>query len=479
MPRGRYGKWLRRTCGPSQFGCCPDARFAGNARPVRRVQYTPARVVLVRLFPAGKMGLTVDIVAHDAPDAVGGPYVWISRFPLELQKLGFRVRIRLLGWQNLSDGVVYQALKRNGLEFTAANYRDTETNMRWLLSAMQEQPPNIFVPNLSVPAFYAGKYLKQSGIPTVGILRSDDPFYAGITDRFVCGSCDYRVSAIVCVSEYLKNKVSERKPRAVEVRKIPSGTPVPQAIAQPPRETLRIAYVGRLVEQQKRISETARALARATREIPGVEAVLFGDGPARPQVEQVLAQEGAPAVRIAGRVSGEEIQKFLLDCHVIALLSDYEGTPMAVMEAMACGCVPVCLRIRSGVPELVEEGVTGLLVEDRAEGFVNAIRRLRCESGLWDRLARAARARIEGSYSIRACAAQWAELLRHLHAASGPQRPIRIPKRFRLPPIHPGLACEDFRSPPPPPLYLRLYRRARKTVAPLKRHLLRAKETRT
>ena len=52
------------------------------------------------------------------------------------------------------------------------------------------------------------------------------------------------------------------------------------------------------------------------------------------------------------------------------------GLPIALIEAMACGVVPICLQTRSG---FVEHGVTGLLVRDRGKDFIAAVQRLRQE----------------------------------------------------------------------------------------------------
>ncbi len=122
---------------------------------------------------------------------------------------------------------------------------------------------------------------------------------------------------------------------------------------------------------------------------------------------------------------------------------------------MACGVVPICLRMRSGVPELIEDGVTGLLVRDREGDFVAAVRRLREEPGLWERLSRAARAKIEAEYSNEACAALWESFLRELHSTTRPNRSLRIPYRVTLPSIHPALAREDHRRPPLYRVFLR------------------------
>lgn len=419
------------------------------------------------------MTIAVDICSGDSPEGVGGPLVWVQTLPLELRKMGFKVRFWFLNWHGPAEGRACQALRQQGFQVKAKSYSDTETDVRWLLSQMKPDPPDIVIANCMIPAHYACKHLRRAGIPTIGLQYSDDHFYAALRERFVLGAADSRLSGVVCVSEFLEQCVLARKPASTEVRRIACGVPVPGDVASPPKEVLRIAYLGRLVEEAKRVSEVARAFSRVTREIQGVEAVMFGDGPARPQVEQILAQEAANAVHIAGHLESGTLQKRLLECHAIVLLSDYEGLPMALLEGMACGCVPVCLRIRSGIPEVVEDGITGILVDDRAESFVNAIRRLRSEPGLWERLSRSARAQVERGYSLRVCAQQWSELLHCLHERSEIKRTIRIPRRIVLPPVHPSLAHEDRRR---PPLSARLRRRgmawlyaARQTLRPRSR----------
>jgi glycosyltransferase involved in cell wall biosynthesis len=57
----------------------------------------------------------------------------------------------------------------------------------------------------------------------------------------------------------------------------------------------------------------------------------------------------------------------LIEHNILILLSDYEGTPGAVMDGMACGLVPVCTDISGGVQELVIPDQTGLLVRDRGD----------------------------------------------------------------------------------------------------------------
>jgi glycosyltransferase involved in cell wall biosynthesis len=231
-----------------------------------------------------------------------------------------------------------------------------------------------------------------------------------------------------------------------------------------------LAYVGRLVEEQKRISEVTRALCRVVQEVPNTEAVLYGDGPDRAKVEDILRNEGAGLpIRLEGRVPSEAIQDHLLKCHALVLLSDYEGLPISLMEAMACGVVPICLRIRSGVTELVEDRVTGLLVDDRGDGFVAAVRRLAANQESWQRLSQNARDKVCRDYSNEVCASRWEELFRELKAEAGAVGLPKIPVWLRLPPAKFHLAVRDHRQ---PPWHRLLLGRARGMAGKVKRKLI-------
>lgn len=400
--------------------------------------------------------MKVTFCAYDTPNRVGGPNAWLRRLLPELHHRGLRPQvlfITIYGTPEECPNV--RSLRSQGFDCPATSWLHfTERHVQWILYKIAEDPPDIFVPNLMVPAFYAGRWVRQAGIPTVGVLHSDDPFYWGLVSEFVCGDNPYRLSGLACVSKFLEREVLKQDPDGVVVERLPYGAPLPQSEVQRPSGQLRLVYAGRLVDEQKRISDLIRSLCRAVREVADVEAVVYGDGPAKEAAEQIIDLEGQGLpVRLAGRVDSDQIQKHLLKCHALVLLSDYEGLPIVLMEAMACGVVPICLRTRSGISELVEDGVTGLLVDDRGDDFIAAVRRLRDDPGLWERLSKAARTRIETEYSNEVCAARWKDFLRRLNHNAGPQQSLKIPGQLDLPHVHPSLAREDFRK---APLHVRL-----------------------
>jgi hypothetical protein len=206
--------------------------------------------------------------------------------------------------------------------------------------------------------------------------------------------------------------------------------------------------------------------------------MIYGDGRARHELEHLLRTEGKGLpIFLKGNVDSEDIQEHLLNAHTITLLSDYEGLPIAFMEAMACGVVPICTNMPSGIPELVRHGVTGLIVPNRESGFVDAVRRLRFEPQLWSSLSRAARAHVETEYSIDVCARRWIDLMHDLGKDSRDHKRIVPSEKLDIPPTHEEFVHQEIRLWPfklsyalrlaelyTPPFAINLYKTMKRTL---------------
>lgn len=123
-----------------------------------------------------------------------------------------------------------------------------------------------------------------------------------------------------------------------------------------------VGFIGRLTPQKD--PETfLRALARLRPLVPGVRALVVGDGPLRGRLEaQAHALGLADVCRFTG--AREDVPELLAAMDVFVLSSVSEGFPFAVLEAMAMGRAVVATAV-SGVDELIEPGVSGLLVAPR------------------------------------------------------------------------------------------------------------------
>jgi glycosyltransferase involved in cell wall biosynthesis len=282
----------------------------------------------------------------------------------------------------------------------------------------------------------------------VGILHSDDPFYWGIVEEFIEGRPDFRVSAVVPVSSYLESEVTPTATAVgVTVCRIGYGVPIPAKRAEPPSSVLRLVYVGRLVEQQKRVSNVAGALCSAVQAIPNSEAWIVGEGSARPAVEDIIQNKGNGRVKLLGRVDNARIYDVLTQCHGLVLLSDYEGLPISMLEGMAAGVVPICLDMRSGIREAIEHGVNGLIVKDREVDFLSAVKALKNDPVWWQKLSQGARETIAERYSTMECARQWVGLLRRLNSAGRAPVKIKASCALRLPPRNSKFGNYDTRMP--------------------------------
>ncbi len=139
---------------------------------------------------------------------------------------------------------------------------------------------------------------------------------------------------------------------------------------------------------------------------PGLELRLLGDGPCRAALEQQVRDRGlADRVRFLGMAF--DVAEQLRDSDVFILASHREGRPTSIMEAMASGLPVVATRVGS-IPELVDEGRTGLLVEPGdADGLARAIVTMAADGGLRRRFAEEARRRAVSDLSLGAMVEQY------------------------------------------------------------------------
>jgi len=120
-----------------------------------------------------------------------------------------------------------------------------------------------------------------------------------------------------------------------------------------------VGIVARLVPI-KDVATFLRAVARARADVPGLVAVVVGDGEERRRLEEVTAALGLTACcRFVGWRA--DIPEVLAALDVLALTSLNEGSPVSVIEGMAAGKAIVATNV-GGVPDVVTDGVTGLLV---------------------------------------------------------------------------------------------------------------------
>lgn len=133
-----------------------------------------------------------------------------------------------------------------------------------------------------------------------------------------------------------------------------------------------------------------RSFARLRKNIKGVRLSLVGDGPLRGQLEKFVAQHDMHDVEFMGMLSHKEALKHVATADAFILTSVEEGMPTVIIEALALG-KPVIATVVGGIPEVVTDGVNGILVPPKSpEHIVKALERLMSDSRLRRRLGKAA-----------------------------------------------------------------------------------------
>jgi colanic acid/amylovoran biosynthesis glycosyltransferase len=289
-------------------------------------------------------------------------------------------------------------------------------NVNWILSVAASYQPSIVVAYESAVACYAAMQLKRVlGVHNVRIGHTDDATEARFTKAFCGIQGDDAFSLVIPVSKTLEAKYAAVAPAHTSICRIPYGAPDPQRKASWSDESFSIVYVGRLIQFQKRIKEVTEAFITACQRTPSLRAVIIGDGPETESVSKAVASSGvAKQISLKGRLHANDVAKEVADCQAIVLLSDFEGIPVAIMEALAMGVVPVLLYSDSGIPELVQHGVNGLLCHDREEDFQSCIKQLSQDRESWEKMSSAARAHYEANYDQHSALHKWHHALANL-----------------------------------------------------------------
>lgn len=173
----------------------------------------------------------------------------------------------------------------------------------------------------------------------------------------------------------------------------------------------RLIAVGRL-SPEKGQSGLLDAVASMIQGGSNVRLTMVGDGPEEQRLKAKAVALGiADRVHFTGRLDEAGALAAIAAADALVLTSFMEGLPVVLMEALALN-VPVVASRVAGVPELVEDGVTGLLITPADwPGFAAALSRLEAEPGLRAKLAREGQQRVGEEFSYPAAAEPMAGLL--------------------------------------------------------------------
>jgi glycosyltransferase involved in cell wall biosynthesis len=174
-----------------------------------------------------------------------------------------------------------------------------------------------------------------------------------------------------------------------------------------------------VLRRQKALDVLVRAALPLLSDFPRLKVLIAGGGPEEARLRALIGELGLKdTVILLGSWRAEEVPDFLSAIDVAVNCSNFEGTPAAIVEAMAAGRPVVATRV-GGTPDLIEHDVHGLLVKPQdVPGLAEAIRELLADPDRRARLGEAARARQRREFDVSVLVRRLEDLYEYLWATS-------------------------------------------------------------
>lgn len=217
----------------------------------------------------------------------------------------------------------------------------------------------------SVMALLAREVIRPRKVRVVTTLHGTDITLVGSHEEFF-GLTSYAMAssdALTAVSKWLREETQRRFHLAEPPQVIHNFfraerfNPAGRADYPSPGEEFRLLHASNL-RPVKRVTDIIRVFHLVQQELPA-RLTIVGDGPEKGIAEELVAELGL-CKKVEFREPVRNIQDLIRSSHLFMLLSEYESFGLSVLEAMACG-TPVAATCNGGLPEVVADGVAGVL----------------------------------------------------------------------------------------------------------------------
>jgi colanic acid/amylovoran biosynthesis glycosyltransferase len=238
---------------------------------------------------------------YSAKNDISGVTTWLQRLLLRLHHDGIPVSLLLHHLENnIQESSLLQPLLEAGIHVKIEPQPPySEDGVRSTLAFLNRHKPQAFFPQCLAAMYYAASIAGRAGLPWAMTIHSDDPVYWAIAETIppeANGGLMVGVSDYICQLAIIKGLAD--LPQA-----IPCGVPVPQQKATFLDSPFRVAFSGRVVEEQKRISLVLAGMAQACLRDSRIECWVIGDGAAMAHSRQwIIEQRLGDRIHFLGRV---------------------------------------------------------------------------------------------------------------------------------------------------------------------------------
>lgn len=224
------------------------------------------------------------------------------------------------------------------------------------------------------------------------------------------------LTGVISESQFLLDILARRGIRNPNAHVIHSGVDTSRFLPGKKRPKSCIT-AGRMVEMKAPLI-TIRSFAAVAKDHPKARLTMLGDGPLLENARALVAELGLQdRVDLVGAVDHEKVRTALANSEIFlqhSVVADdgaTEGLPVAIQEAMASGCIVVSTR-HAGIPEAVEEGVTGYLVDEHDSVGYTAALGVALSKNRPSKMARMARDRAVAQFDNNRLLARLEDVLR-------------------------------------------------------------------
>jgi glycosyltransferase involved in cell wall biosynthesis len=338
--------------------------------------------------------------------ALGGSTTFLCNLGGELIRRGIICRV----FADESENPLAADFQRRAIPVTTPQDWKSifEDRLEVTLGALRDFQPTVVVAALMPFEFEILRYL-PAGIQRIAMAQSDDPNVYANLEKYAA-----HMDLLVGVSAAIVARLEEMAAldRVFKCH-LPYGITMPEQTAPraKPGEPLRILFLGRLANEQKRVFLFPQILAALQKSGIPFQWTIAGDGPERAAIEpQMRTRSIHQRVEFVGLVPYSDISR-VLDAHDVFLLtSDYEGLPLSLLEAMGHSLVPVTSELKSGVGEVVNANNGMLVPVNDVEGYARAIIHLHEHREELAAKSLAARERVGVEFSVKAMTDRWLKI---------------------------------------------------------------------
>lgn len=283
----------------------------------------------------------------------GGIESWSCMVGNQLSKLGVKTRI-ICGANNKFDDYTDNCIHI---------LNENEICMvKKIIKEITAFLPCVFISHVSV-ALYAAEIIKSifpSHIQIVLVAHRDiEKDYENIE------FWSDRVDKIVSISQKIMNKFKEQyrvRQELLVYRPNPIKMPKVCKRKKNDKGVLKIGYAARLMKEAKRVDLLPKVIDNCINKNLNVEFNIAGEGECQGLLKAYISNRHLERnVHMLGWISPTEMACFWRNQDIYLNISDFEGMSLAMLEAMACGVVPVTTDV-SGVSDLIEDGKNGFIV---------------------------------------------------------------------------------------------------------------------